>query len=455
MTKTIMDTKDSSTKTPYYQTTRIIKGINNSTSTIPLTSSRNKTTRRRAHHHRRRVVVQKATVTTEILEILQKGDTDEEYDVGVVKEEIDRMITTTTDNSDSKNSREKSSSNLKQQQRSFKTEQVVDIENEEECEAHNNNGQKIIDEKNKNNDCCYTAHNSSSTVKRGMVRDSRLSDILLKEAAFSGPPSADEEYDTGVVKEEIKCMIAIDDCDSNVGERSSNNIRQARYIAIEEEYKAYTNSQTIDKGENDNCCVTPHNSTTIERGMVGETSEIEHSKASAEAVHRSIMPLYDATRIKNSSTESSPFSIDPKIAARIDPRWMTRFYDLIAYKVEFGNCDVPHFYPANMKLGRWVNTQRQVRKGMKQGKMCIDRRQLLTEIGFTWDLYEAEWQKHFEELKAYKEDFGDCNVPIGFPKNKELGEWAHTQRVVFKGGRKRNISKCRIHQLESIDFKWN
>jgi len=371
----------------------------------------------------------------------------------------------TTDDSDS-NSGEESSSNLKQQKRLFQIEQVVNIENQEECEAHNE-GQKNIT-KTKNDDCCCTTHNDSSTVKRGMVRDSRLYDLLLKEATFSGPPLVyNEEYDAGV-KEEINCMIAIDDSDSNGGERSSNNISQEISIAIEQqavaignqdEYKAPNDSQTIDMvywSKVENFYFTPQKSTTIERGMVGETSQRDHSEASAAAAdHGSIMPLYDATRIRNVKTESSLFSIDPRISARINLSWMTRFYDLITYKVEVGNCDVPSIYSANMKLGSWVNHQRRVHKGKKQGKMCVDKMQLLTDIGFIWDLSEAKWQKHFEELKAYKEDFGDCNVRIaGFPKNQELRKWASIQRAVFKGGRKRNMSKCRIHQLESIDFKW-
>lgn len=33
------------------------------------------------------------------------------------------------------------------------------------------------------------------------------------------------------------------------------------------------------------------------------------------------------------------------------------------------------------------------------------------------------WNERFEELKAYKQEFGDCNVPGRYKANPTLGRW--------------------------------
>ena len=64
------------------------------------------------------------------------------------------------------------------------------------------------------------------------------------------------------------------------------------------------------------------------------------------------------------------------------------------------------------------------------------------------------WLERCEELKKYKEKYGDCNVP---KKHGPLGNWVHKQRMnywLLKEGKPSPMSDDRIQKLESIGFQW-
>mmetsp|Transcript_19996 Transcript_19996/g.41045 ORF Transcript_19996/g.41045 Transcript_19996/m.41045 type:complete len:554 (+) Transcript_19996:74-1735(+) len=67
------------------------------------------------------------------------------------------------------------------------------------------------------------------------------------------------------------------------------------------------------------------------------------------------------------------------------------------------------------------------------------------------------WNERYDELKAYKEKFGDCLVPERYEKNHRLGTWVRTQRKHYKLMRNGKISSMkseRIERLNSIGFAW-
>mmetsp|Transcript_25748 Transcript_25748/g.39920 ORF Transcript_25748/g.39920 Transcript_25748/m.39920 type:complete len:663 (+) Transcript_25748:121-2109(+) len=70
---------------------------------------------------------------------------------------------------------------------------------------------------------------------------------------------------------------------------------------------------------------------------------------------------------------------------------------------------------------------------------------------------ERKWLKKFQELKAYKDKFGDCLVPQKYDANPQLGEWVNRQRKHYqqmKNGKYSPMNKERIKKLENIDFAW-
>jgi hypothetical protein len=141
-----------------------------------------------------------------------------------------------------------------------------------------------------------------------------------------------------------------------------------------------------------------------------------------------------------------------------DDQWDQMFTRLQGYKKSYGDCLVPKRFKEDPKLGTWVDTQRVQFKKMKKkleehgityegpedakeakydddadegslsstngtnqaqsmnakpvvGRLTDDRIRRLENLGFVWSLRD-DWQKHYLELKEYKEEHGHCNVSL-------------------------------------------
>lgn len=97
------------------------------------------------------------------------------------------------------------------------------------------------------------------------------------------------------------------------------------------------------------------------------------------------------------------------------------------------------------------------------GRLTDDRIQRLEAIGFVWSLRD-DWIKHYEELKAYKAEHGDCNVPARYNPNRKLGIWVSAQRQQYKSLQSPNheikkksnsLTPERIRLLEELGFSWS
>ena len=161
-------------------------------------------------------------------------------------------------------------------------------------------------------------------------------------------------------------------------------------------------------------------------------------------------------------------------------RWQQRLDELKAYKEQNGDCLVPHKYPQNPQLGRWVMNQRAhyrlYVKAKKEGKtdpaaggMNEDRIAQLDDAGFAWRTRPSAdidtWSYRLEELKAYKEQHGDCMVPRDYPPNQQLSNWVNNQRAhyrTFMAAKASGASDSaysfmteeRIAQLDELHFPW-
>ena len=139
--------------------------------------------------------------------------------------------------------------------------------------------------------------------------------------------------------------------------------------------------------------------------------------------------------------------------SRGEDKWNERFDQLEEYTKENGHCNVPDKYPANQQLANWVMSQRQAKKKQNKRKLSDEKIKLLDEIGFEWTRYSqiVSWDERFEQLKGYKKDHGDCNVPRNYKANPQLARWIGTQRTAFKNGK---LLKERIESLQGIGFSW-
>ena len=66
------------------------------------------------------------------------------------------------------------------------------------------------------------------------------------------------------------------------------------------------------------------------------------------------------------------------------------------------------------------------------GKHCNlseERQSLLESVGFVWDARESNWEDRFEELRAYKQRYGNVRISkTKHPQFRPLAIWLKRQR---------------------------
>ena len=141
--------------------------------------------------------------------------------------------------------------------------------------------------------------------------------------------------------------------------------------------------------------------------------------------------------------ESAGFDWHPN-----DTLWEQKFEELLAFRQKHGHCNVPGKYKPNPALGGWVNNMRMMRKN---SKLAADREQRLESAGIVWDQLESDWEQKFQELLAFKQTQGHCNVPAIYKPNSTLGTWVSNVRVNRKAGK---LAAQREQRLEHAGFVW-
>ncbi|OEU21618.1 hypothetical protein FRACYDRAFT_181025 [Fragilariopsis cylindrus CCMP1102] len=142
------------------------------------------------------------------------------------------------------------------------------------------------------------------------------------------------------------------------------------------------------------------------------------------------------------------------IAAIDQIKWMNMFQELVAYKKQHQNTNVPAKCKENPKLGRWVAEQG---KQYRKDKLILSRIDLLESIGFVWKVrkksYNELWMERFQELVAYKKQHKNTYLPTHNDKEyPKLGSWVSKQRHHYKNDK---LFPSRIDLLESIGFEWD
>ena len=141
-------------------------------------------------------------------------------------------------------------------------------------------------------------------------------------------------------------------------------------------------------------------------------------------------------------------------------QWDQRLDDLFEFRRIHGHCSVPYDYPANPTLARWVKRQRYQYKLFKEGQnsaMTQRRIEALEAAGFVWDTYTAAWERRISELRAFKAENGNCNVPATYRANKKLAAWVKCQRrqyKLFQEGKPNTLTQDRIDALNQMGFHW-
>jgi len=139
-------------------------------------------------------------------------------------------------------------------------------------------------------------------------------------------------------------------------------------------------------------------------------------------------------------------AIDVKLIERLGSSWDEMFGRLVAYKQQHGDCLVPITY-SDKQLGRWISKQRSLKY---RGKLELVRIQRLEGLGCVWNPRDESWDEMLGRLIAYKQEHGNCLVPINY-RDKQLAQWVMHQRS-FKNRNK--LEPIRIQRLEELGFVW-
>jgi hypothetical protein len=128
--------------------------------------------------------------------------------------------------------------------------------------------------------------------------------------------------------------------------------------------------------------------------------------------------------------------------------WEKSLAKLIAFKAEHGDCRVPQRWKVDPKLASWVNLQRNI---YNKRKLTTERITRLEAVGFEWNPFASDWEKHFAMLESFKAEHGHCRVTPSFMSYPKLARWVQKQRTNYSTVK---LSSERISKLEAVGFEW-
>ena len=142
--------------------------------------------------------------------------------------------------------------------------------------------------------------------------------------------------------------------------------------------------------------------------------------------------------------------------------WDNRYAELREFHNVNGHANVPKIYTKNPSLGYWVNEQRFQYRRMSKKKstyLTAEKIRLLNKINFKWSLRESNgsWDNWIKELRDYKSQHGDVDVPLKYKHNPALGAFVNRQRTEWRKlqkGVQTSLSPERIASLDELSFKW-
>lgn len=141
--------------------------------------------------------------------------------------------------------------------------------------------------------------------------------------------------------------------------------------------------------------------------------------------------------------------------------WDVMFSHAKQYYEQHGNLDVPRRYktPEGYSLGVWLQTQRQIRAGKEAGCLDEERVAKLDSLGMRWEsVRDVSWEKHYRACKAYRERYGNLNIPGDYVTEDgiKLGIWIKNVRNYHRSGIKSSyFTPERERQLDALGMIWD
>ena len=142
--------------------------------------------------------------------------------------------------------------------------------------------------------------------------------------------------------------------------------------------------------------------------------------------------------------------------------WDMMYREAKKYYERYGDLEVSKSYRTedNVPLGAWIQTQRRIYHGKRNGLLTETRISLLNRIGMVWD-YRADsaWENGYEHAEAYKNEYGNLRVPIRYvsPDGYRLGAWIRRNRNTFikeKNAGRDPLENEQLKRLDELGIIW-
>lgn len=149
-----------------------------------------------------------------------------------------------------------------------------------------------------------------------------------------------------------------------------------------------------------------------------------------------------------------------RLQENLGSAWDTYYEAAKQWYEENGNLKIPKSYvtESGLALGAWINTQRRVKSGNISGNLTWEKIQKLNDIGMIWDVTDSSWQEVLEELKSYRNTYGNLDIKAKYvsPKGFRLGSWINNMRFkVKKYGIEQALTDEQRKALEELGMIWD
>ena len=140
----------------------------------------------------------------------------------------------------------------------------------------------------------------------------------------------------------------------------------------------------------------------------------------------------------------------------LDSDWERYYAAAKQMTAEGKTLDVPRSYRfGGVAVGRWLENQRLVRAGKKNGRLTAEQAARLDKIGMNWKKrLELAWENGCASARRYRGSHSDLLVPVHY-KDKDgfaLGEWIVYNRQRYLSG---NLPSDRVERLEALGMVWD
>lgn len=136
--------------------------------------------------------------------------------------------------------------------------------------------------------------------------------------------------------------------------------------------------------------------------------------------------------------------------------WDTYYLAAKEYYRIHGNIRMTKNYvtESGLTLGSWLQTQRRVRAGKKNGCLSEEQIQKLDKLDMVWEITVYSWEQGYAALLEYVNTYGDADVIVRYQTDNgyPLGRWLQYIREKKENN---TLSEEKVKALEALGVCWD